>query len=205
MPRHHASAARPRVHLQRCCACAGLVAALLITPLAARQERRNGPLETFVALAVNTTGVGPIGGGTILIEVVRWSTEEERVRAAGALRAKGPEGLLAELSSLEAVGTIRAPTGTGFPLKYAHATRLGNGRRIVIATERPFGQFDRPDPTGAQSYPFTVIELRLDADDRGDGRVALFARIGLNADDGALAVENYTEAPIRLASVAKTN
>jgi hypothetical protein len=61
------------------------------------------------------------------------------------------------------------------------------------------------DPAEAQTYPFTVIELHLDAKDRGDGRVALFARIGVNAKDGTLVVENYTAAPIRLAGVAKTN
>jgi hypothetical protein len=50
-------------------------------------------------------------------------------------------------------------------------------------------------------YPFTFIELRLDDNNRGEGKLALATRIIGNSDGTRLELENYTLQPINLNNV----
>jgi hypothetical protein len=94
----------------------------------------NTPKENFTAVAIVNNNVAS-GAGTVLFNVTRWSTDEERQRLVDTLIAKGPDELLEVLHDNRSTGTIRTPDSLGYDLRYAHQTPTADGgRRIVLAT-----------------------------------------------------------------------
>jgi hypothetical protein len=50
-------------------------------------------------------------------------------------------------------------------------------------------------------YPFTVIDLRVRADDEGEGKMSLFAKITVRGD--TIELEDYGTQPVLLQSVRR--
>jgi hypothetical protein len=50
-------------------------------------------------------------------------------------------------------------------------------------------------------YQFTLIEIRLDKDGKGDGKLVNAAKVTWNADLKKIEVENYNALPVDLLSV----
>jgi hypothetical protein len=62
-------------------------------------------------------------------------------------------------------------------LHYAAQDPLPDGgRRIVLATDRPIRFWEAWHQSRTLDYPFTVIELRMDSDGTGEGKLALASR-----------------------------
>ena len=75
---------------------------------------------------------------TIQIEITRWSTDGERDRLLGILKAKGEDALLTALQQAPKVGSIRTPDSLAYNLHFAREQEWGDGgRRIFMATDRP--------------------------------------------------------------------
>ena len=148
--------------------------------------------------------------GVLQIEIERWSTEAEReslVVLAGQTTkvAQGQNKLLNALQNMKPrTGFIRTPNSLGWDLRYTHVNVLPDGtRQIVIATDKPvsFGAAF----AGAEStdYPFTLIEMRMKPDDKGEGK--MLARSAVVAKDGKLVLENYGDEPIKLSEIWETD
>ena len=138
--------------------------------------------------------------GTIDVIVDRWSTEQERRTLAAAFREKGSEGLRDALRKMKPVGRITTPGSIGYDLHYAHQVPLPDGgRRILIGTERPMRFAEIAQGTISSDYPFTIVEMRLNAKGEGEGRLSLAARVVGDAD--RVEIENYDTAPIRLTKI----
>ena len=50
-------------------------------------------------------------------------------------------------------------------------------------------------------YPFTLIELHLDKNGKGQGKIALATKIARSKDGQRLELENYSSEPVRLQNV----
>jgi hypothetical protein len=161
--------------------------------------------EIFNAYAVNTA-VAQEPGGKGRLEVVaviieRWSTEEERQALVQAFDQKGPDGLLAVLKKMERLGTLRASSTLGWDLRYAFQEPTeGGGRRIIAATERKVSHWQAGNDQRA-GYPFTLVELRLDKDGKGEGRLSVATKIARSKDGKGFELENYSAEPIHLQDV----
>lgn len=157
--------------------------------------------ERFVAFAVDFGGLGRSpGSGTVDVIVERWSTDEERRTLVSAFREKGPEGLREALQKMKPVGRILTPGSIGYDLHYAHQVPLHDGgRRILVGTERPMSFREISRGTESSEYPFTIVEMRLNAKGEGEGRLSLATRIAGDAD--RVELENYDMAPIRLTKI----
>jgi hypothetical protein len=160
--------------------------------------------QVFTATAVNT---GPAAGPsdaaqTVVIHVIidRWSTEQERQALVRAFEAKGPDGLLSALQNTERLGTLRASSTLGWDLHYAVQVPAGDGRRIIVGTERrvDYWQASRDKRT---DYPFTLVELHLDKDGKGEGRMSIATKITRSKDGKRLELEHYSSEPVRLQGV----
>jgi hypothetical protein len=165
-----------------------------------------GGREKFTAFAVNldSTPVAPTGAGVVEMVVERYSTDAERDRLLKALMEKGPEKLLDTLQSLPRVGYIRTPNSIGYDLHYARKAPLPEGgERVVLATDRYIGFWEAANRPRTIDYPFTIIELRLNRDGVGEGKMSLATKITVDKEHQQIELENYGSQPVLLKTVRR--
>jgi hypothetical protein len=171
----------------------------------------NGEKLDITAFAVNMSNMGPAGAQTVEITIDSWSTAAERTRLITTMIEKGQDQLLKDLQKTPVHGRIRFPNWRG---PDPHNARLGNnlhytwqipgedgGRRVVIATDRYIGFWEARDAPRTIDYPFTLIELRLNKDGEGEGKMAVATKIAFDKKKNAVELENYASEPVRLNNV----
>ena len=178
-----------------------LVAAAAIVSMGGLATSQSaGEPEDFTALAVNMGTVGPTQPLVVDISIRRWSSDEERSRLVTTLIEKGADALLEALRDNERVGTIKTPDSIGYDLRYAHqAPAEEGGRRIVIVTDRPIGFWEARERPRTMDYPFTVIELRLKPDGRGEGKMSIATKV--IPVGKTIYLEDYSTQPVMLQNV----
>lgn len=180
----------------------GLAAALtMVTGMAVVGAQTNGVPERFTAMAVN---MARGGAGTIEIAVDRWSTEAERKQLLDTLAEKGADKLLDVLQKLPRVGYFRLNGGLGYDLHYAYRTAgEDGGARVVLATDRRIGFWEAANQPRSIDYPFTIVELHLNNDGVGEGKMSLATKITMDKNRTAITLENYATQPVLLQSVKR--
>ncbi len=174
------------------CVYAAASALAIAVPLTAQPNRAP---ERFTALAVNLESPRRAMTGTVEIVVNRWSTDRERDRLLAVLLEKGPEKLLDALQDTPRVGYIRTPDGIGYDLNFSRRTPgEDGGERIEVFTGRDFRYWEAINQQGAIDYSFAVIELRINRDGQGEGRMSIATKI----IGKALALEEYATQPVSL-------
>lgn len=160
------------------------------------------PVERLSALAVDMSNLaGARNTGTVDIVIQRWSSDEERDQLRAALREGGAEGLLHALQKVKEVGRISSNGSLGYPLRFARqAASPSGGRRIVIGTDRLVTFLELRDQPRTVDYPFMVIDIRLDASGKGEGKLMPLAKITEDRDH-IVEIENYASEPVRLTAV----
>jgi hypothetical protein len=157
------------------------------------------------ALSLRCFAVNPTGGqaGTIDITIERWSTDEERARLRDVLIEKGGDSLLAALQKIKPrTGFVRTSTSLGWDVSFAREVPLPNGgRRIIVATDRPMGFWELRNQTRSIDYDFTLAEIRLGPDGKGEGKLVTAAKVSYNQDTRTIEIENYGMEPVRLTQV----
>jgi hypothetical protein len=190
-------------------------AAILAAPLAAQTPAatagspteaptKKDPLR-FAAFNVSMQ-TGTAGETEIVIE--RWTTADERTKLLGLVEtAKVGEGgqrkLLDALQKVSPrVGYIRTPNRTGWDLKYAIENTGSDGiRQIVIATDKPVSFAAAASDSRAMDYPFTLIEMRMKANEKGEGKMLVGTSI--STKNGRMELENYGQEPVRLTEITE--
>jgi hypothetical protein len=137
------------------------------------------------------------------IVVERWSTDDERDKLRAVLIEKGPDRLLDALTDVKPrTGYIRTSTSLGWDTYYARETPFGDGgRRIIVATDRPMSFQERANQPRSAEYEFTLIQIHLDKNGKGQGKYAAAAKITYNKDTRTMEIENYGIEPVRLTEV----
>lgn len=179
-----------------------LAAAATVTAEQGSGAAANGRLSC-TAFAVSTGGVAtPSGASTVDIVVDRWSSDADRQRLTEALK-KGQQTLLDTLRDLRRVGYIRTPGNVGWELHYAsQAAGEDGGRRVVIATDRPMDMWEVVNRPRTVDYPFTFIEMRLDNEGKGEGKLSLATQVTTSSEGRFVYLENYEAQPVHLKNVS---
>jgi hypothetical protein len=181
-----------------------LVAVTLMAGLSRPAAQSNLPGEKFRAFAVNMSGVGRTGSGTVDIVIDRWSSDAEREQLIKVFLEKGPEKLLDALQDTKRVGYIRDPQSLGWDLRFARQVQgEDGGRRIIVVTDRPIGFAEARNRPRTMDYPFTLIELHLDKDGNGEGKASVATKITYDKKKGTVELENYGTQPVMLTKVSK--
>jgi hypothetical protein len=173
-----------------------LALTLLTVPAPAASAK---PIETFRAFAASL-GTGRAGSLTITIN--RWSTDAEREMLLTTLQEFGPDKLVDTLMKLPPVGYMRTPNSLGYDLYYARNNPAPDGgRQVVIGTNRRVRFREAATSQRSLQYQMTVIELRLNADGKGEGKMVPAAKVSWNAKEKKIAIENYNALPVDLLNV----
>jgi len=166
----------------------------------AGQTASNSPREHFSAIAVNNSTTGQAGAGMIDITVNQWTSEADRDRLMTLFREKGEKSLLSALQDQKPVGTISPPGSVAYDLRYARQLPTAEGgRRIILATDRPMGFWEANNQSRSVDYPFTLIELRVDKNGNGEGKLSVATKLTL--ENNTLVIENYSNQPVMLTEV----
>jgi hypothetical protein len=187
------------VHSRFIVAVATMAAALAaVVPLSGQNVK-----ESFTGFAINMNS----GPRTSVIDftITRWSTDDERNQLLSIIAEnKDPtQPLLRALQKMPTVGRIRTPESLAWDLRYAHEFKLDEGgRRIVLATDRPIGFREAANQSRTMDYPFTIIEIHLNANDEGEGKILAGTKIFVDKNKH-LVLENYGQQPVRFNEIRK--
>jgi hypothetical protein len=180
---------------------AAACAVVLGNRLAAQEDGRAE--DRFSATAIN---MGSRRATIDRVEIVvrQWSPPATRDRLLGVLFEQGPDKLLDALQDLPRVGYFRTPESLAYDLRYAQRTPLPDGgERIVLATDRYVRFWEAARQARTLDYPFTIIELRLDGDGRGEGKMSIATRVTADKDDKQIVLENWGTQPVMLKDVRR--
>lgn len=191
-------------HLLRPHVSAVFALALLMNS-AALNGQAAAPGERFRAFAVNMDSmVGRTGAQAVEIVVERWSTEGEATRLLKVLQSEGPQKLLNALQATPRLGYIRTPDSLGYDLHFARKTPgEEGGEHIVIATNRYIGFWEAANQPRTIDYPFTVIELHINRDGTGEGKMSIATKVTVDKTGQTVTLENYGTQPVRLNDVRR--
>ena len=133
--------------------------------------------------------------GIIQITIDRWSTAAERTTLIDAFDSKGQDGLLRALERMKPAGYIKLPTTLGYDLRYTREVRNPDGgRRIIVGTDRRMTMSEEVNRPITTEYPFTIIELRVNKANVGEGRLSALTKIKTNKKEGTIELEAYGDA-----------
>ena len=184
-------------------ACATTVALTLVVALPAAQTT-NVPVR-FSAIAVNLDGMTARTGMSVLeLNISRWSTAAEREKLLAAVVEKGPEKLLDVLQDMRPVGSIRTPNSLAYDLRFAHRMPADEGGdRIILATDRYMSFWETVNRPRSVYYPFILIELRINRNGEGEGKMSIATKIIADKENNAIVLENYGTQPAMLTHVKR--
>ena len=188
----------------------GTVAAGVLWTATPQAQTNQDKLE-ISAFAVNMSNIATGSNAQVQLTINSWSTAEERERLITTVLEKGSDALLRELQKAPVKGRFRIPTARqpdphhlalGLDLHYAWQSPLDDGgRRIVIATDRYIGFQEARSQPRTIDYPITLMEIRVDKDGNGQGKMAVATKISFDKKKNQIELENYSSEPVRLNNV----
>jgi hypothetical protein len=188
---------------------AALAAAVFaLAPASARAQNEKLDISAF---AINMSNIATGSNAVVQMNIDSSSTPEEREMLITTMVEKKPDDLLKALQKLPVRGRFRIPTARqpdphhlslGLDIHYAWQTPLPDGgRRIVLATDRYIGFNEARNQPRSIDYPFSLIEIRVDKDGKGQGKMAVATKIDFDKGKKVVQLENYGSEPVRLNEV----
>jgi hypothetical protein len=175
---------------------------LVLALLGAGSAVAAAPLARFSAVAMDL-----VGGQAVPMQIVvnRWSTESERDKLMSAASTYRSGELLDTLQDLKPVGYIKIDQNLAWDVHFAQTTPGEDGaEHIVLITDRPTRPFEFFRYSRSLEYPFTVIELNVNAGKvEGSGTYASAAKITPFKKDNFVLAENYGLERVRLTQVKR--
>lgn len=166
-------------------------------PAQAREKRQ--PIEKFRA---NVFNVQLSRASLLDIVIYEWTTPEERQALLEVFVEKGSEALYDALDDTSDKGYVRLPNTVGYDMKYAWQSELDGKRRIVLASDRPFGFLEVMGGFRSRDYNVSLIILELDlATNKGEGTAMGGAELSINKETKQIEIEFLGTQPSRLTKV----
>jgi len=135
------------------------------------------------------------------ILVDRLTSDSERMEYLQLLKEKGEEAMLKTLAKVN-VGRISTPGQVGVAVAVARVRDTEGGQRVRLVTTRPVSFLQARRGEMADQFPYTVMDLYLDADGKGNGTVLSALRVFFD-DDGQLQIQGLGGDPVDLINVER--
>jgi hypothetical protein len=177
--------------------------AIVLIPLAMVPAAQVGePPMRFAANALNIGGnAGPVAT-LIEIDIERWSTDDELRQLVVPLASNRQTEASTVLRNLKPVGVIRALDFSAEPIHYARRTILKDKRQhFLLIGSRPMRFFEPLRAPNMSAFPFTVIELDVDATGNGAGIINLAATLAGEPERPLKVVPDRFIEPVTLTKV----
>lgn len=160
------------------------------------------PPDAPVRFNANAINMNAGAAGAVEIVVNRWSTNAERDKLMSTMLKSGPEKLLDALQGMPRVGYFRTPGHVGIDVHFARRRPTAEGgARVVLVTDRRIGFWEAANQPRSIDYPFTVIELQLNREGEGEGKISVATKIIADAENNIITLENYDTQPVMLTNV----
>lgn len=175
-------------------------AAVAIAASAARAQTTGEPMR-FTATAIN---MNRGASGTVEIVVNRWSSDADRDKLMNIVMNQGADKMLDALQDMPRMGYFRTPNSIGIDIHFARRVPAEDGGdRIVLVTDRRIGFREAVNQPRSIDYPFTFIELRLNKDGEGEGKISIATKIIADKENNIITLENYDLQPVMLKNVKR--
>jgi hypothetical protein len=172
-------------------------AALILCLMTPAHTAGTYPLTLTVEATARTATAAVTSSVTIRVD--RLMEENRRKRVTDALTYSGYANFLTALRALPPVGAIELQSRT-VEIRYAHEQQEATGRRLVLVADRPLFFLGGGPAKSRAGFELTMVELHFDAEGGVTGTMTGAARV--KPSPTGLVVEDYAEAPVRLASSA---
>jgi hypothetical protein len=155
----------------------------------------------YAATAFGQAGSAAGRNFSLNVYVQGLSSNTEIDGLVGALKQKGPSGLVSAMDGMKEKGRV-TPTGSiGTAMRVVRIRPTKNGgQNIVLVTNRPIALAEMANSTRSSDYPFAIVVLDVDKDGKGTGSFAPLCTIRFNKNDD-VEIEHYGQKPFRLANV----
>ena len=140
---------------------------------------------------------------TMDVVIERWSTPDEIKNFKAASVEGGDDALLKALQKTKPrCGYVETESSIPWDIYLATETPLPKGgRKIVVASDRPVSFWEASNPSNLDEYRFSLAEIRLGPDGKGEGKAIPYAELSYDPDTKTFDVGNYEALPVRLSRV----
>jgi hypothetical protein len=187
-----------------------ILTAMMVTFQPVSAQDRDDKL-TITAYAVNMSNIATGTSATVDFTIDSWSTVKERQQLIATMVTKGGDALLRELQRMPSHGRMSFPSWQGpdpmnarlgWDVHYAWQSPLPEGgRRIVMALDRYITFWEARNRPRSIDYPFTLIEMRVNKDGEGEGKMSIATKIKFDKENNVIELETYASEPVRLQNV----
>ncbi|HVR10627.1 MAG TPA: hypothetical protein VMW75_21455 [Thermoanaerobaculia bacterium] len=154
--------------------------------------------DEYTGNMVNTVG-GARFNQPFVLSVDHYADDADVRRLTGTLAAKGQYSLRDELWHERSAGYLRVGGRLGYPVAAVLSQQTPNGRTLHVVLNRPLGAREVQYFTRSSKYPFTVLELSVDSNGKGEGRLLGAAKMQMHGD--TLEFVSLGIQPVRLLAV----
>lgn len=180
------------------------MALMMLTVLLVPAATGEDVIERYRGFAVAMGSVAAGAKSSVEIGIFRWTTDEERASFLSILEEKGSDALHEAMFEGEQVAFMKISGSMGYKLRFAREFVDDKGvRHIILASDRPISMQEMRQSTATEDYNFSIIELAVDSEGRGEGAIALGVAVGWNKEKDVLELEGYSSEPMRLMNVSR--
>jgi hypothetical protein len=160
-----------------------------ISPASATATSTPIPKHWTGTISVPNTKLTAAAYSIFEIEVFALTTDEEALTLVETLRVGGQNALRNKMFTLKQKGWIRIGNNVATEVGVLRVLdRPDGGRSLRLFSDHPLRLLDKTDPPGSNLHPFGFMELNVDANGIGDGR--LIAAASLAITDSELTFES---------------
>jgi hypothetical protein len=136
------------------------------------------------------------------VDIDRWSSDSERDHLVATLTENGEAKLMEAFRDVPRIGTLRWPGGLEYTVRYARShNRPDGGTDVVLVVDRPLWMWWEATPRSTP-YSYTLVQMRLGKDGKGEGRVSLGVPVMSDTTLGAV-LSDYSKGPAVLVDVRR--
>ena len=179
-----------------------VLAAFLLTAAQAHGAALHGArpgAEDFNGVLVDAAGSGSV---PITLHVDSFTPSREIEALSRTIGHHGQSAAVADLTRLNARGWIRVGKVLGYEVPIIRSFTTTKGQKIVAVLDQPIEIFDQLRRTRSTTYPFGMVELNLDDNGNGNGRL-IAATQAMFTSDGKIEMESYGTRPFRIIGVTE--
>lgn len=180
-----------------------LIPALILAAVAGSAREAGAAAEhpdQFTGSLVNTFA-GARSSQPFTLSIDHYAGSAEVQHLTGLLAEKGPYSLRDELWKHSA-GYLTIGGRLGYPVAAVIEQDTPTGRKLKVLLNRSLSPFEVQYYTRSSHYPFAVIELDLDRNGNGEGRLIGAAKMQVRGD--TLTIKSLGAQPLRMLAVRES-